>query len=109
MDADHSFYVKTIETHARTFLPLNISAVCSVSTLESSLNFVILKPPNFLDPKTVYYLLDFPPRDRLSRDLAVLQGCTTHLAPQIRKIDMQLSNLHLLVRIIPLTFLSYLG
>ena len=67
------------------------------TTLEHSLNFVILKPPNFLDPKTVYYLLDFLPlRDRLPRDLAVLQRCTTHLAPQIWKIDTQLSNLHLL-------------
>ena len=67
------------------------------TTLEPSLNFVILKPPNFLDPKTVYYLLDFLPlRDRLPRDLAVLQRCTTHSAPQIWKIDTQLSNLHLL-------------
>ena len=30
MGADYAFYVKTIETHARTFLPLNISAECSV-------------------------------------------------------------------------------
>jgi hypothetical protein len=30
MGADHLYYVKTIETHARTFLPLDISAVCSV-------------------------------------------------------------------------------
>jgi hypothetical protein len=30
MGADHSFYVKTIETHARAFLPLNISAVGTV-------------------------------------------------------------------------------
>ena len=27
MGADHSFYVKTIETHARTFLALNILAI----------------------------------------------------------------------------------
>ena len=27
MDADYSFYVKTIETYARTFLALNISAI----------------------------------------------------------------------------------
>ena len=27
IDANHSFYVKTIETHARTFLSLNISAI----------------------------------------------------------------------------------
>ena len=33
MGADHSFYVKTIETHARTFLPLNISAVGSVTQI----------------------------------------------------------------------------
>ena len=30
MGADHSFYVKTIETHARAFLPLNMSAIGSV-------------------------------------------------------------------------------
>ena len=30
MRADHSFYVKTIETHARGLLPLNISAIGSV-------------------------------------------------------------------------------
>ena len=30
MGAEHSFYVKTIETHSRAFLPLNISAVGSV-------------------------------------------------------------------------------
>ena len=30
MGADHSFYVKTIETHARAFLPLNISATGTV-------------------------------------------------------------------------------
>jgi hypothetical protein len=27
MDADYSFYVKTIETHARAFLALNILAI----------------------------------------------------------------------------------
>ena len=32
MSADHSFYVKTIETHARAFLPLNISAMGTVYT-----------------------------------------------------------------------------
>jgi hypothetical protein len=31
MSADHSFYVKTIETHARAFLPLNISDIGTVS------------------------------------------------------------------------------
>ena len=30
MGADHSFYVKTIETHARAFLPPNISAIGTV-------------------------------------------------------------------------------
>jgi hypothetical protein len=30
MGADHSFYVKTIETHARAFLSLNISAIGTV-------------------------------------------------------------------------------
>ena len=30
MDADYTFYVKSIETHVRAFLPLNISAVSSV-------------------------------------------------------------------------------
>ena len=29
----HFFKYKTIETNARTYLPLNISAVCSVKTL----------------------------------------------------------------------------
>ena len=27
MDADYSFYVKTIETYARAFLALNVSAI----------------------------------------------------------------------------------
>ena len=31
--ADHSFYVKTIETHARAFLPLSISAIGTVLAL----------------------------------------------------------------------------
>ena len=30
MGADYSFYVETIETHVRTFLPLNISAIDTV-------------------------------------------------------------------------------
>ena len=30
MDADYTFYVKIIETHARAFLPLNISAIGTV-------------------------------------------------------------------------------
>ena len=30
MGANYSFYVKTIETHARTFLPRNISAIAAV-------------------------------------------------------------------------------
>ena len=30
MGADYTFYVKSIETHVRAFLPLNISAVSSV-------------------------------------------------------------------------------
>ena len=30
MDAYYTFYVKSIETHVRTFLPLNISAINSV-------------------------------------------------------------------------------
>ena len=33
MDADYTFYVKSIETHVRAFLPLNISAVSSVACL----------------------------------------------------------------------------
>ena len=43
MDADYTFYVKSIETHVRAFLPLNISAVSSVtvgkSKVEISQNF----------------------------------------------------------------------
>ena len=31
MGADYSFYVKTIETHARAFLALNILAIISVN------------------------------------------------------------------------------
>ena len=31
MGADHSFYVKTIETHARAFLTLNILAIGRVN------------------------------------------------------------------------------
>ena len=30
MGADYAFYMKTIETHARAFLPLNISAAGTV-------------------------------------------------------------------------------
>ena len=30
IDADYTFYVKSIETHVRAYLPLNISAVSSV-------------------------------------------------------------------------------
>ena len=30
LGADHSFYVKIIKTHARAFLPLNISAIGTV-------------------------------------------------------------------------------
>ena len=33
MDADYSFYVKTIETYARAFLALNISVIGRVKTL----------------------------------------------------------------------------
>ena len=36
MGADYSFYVKTIETHAHAFLPLNISAVGSVCCIVAS-------------------------------------------------------------------------
>jgi hypothetical protein len=32
MGADYSFYVKTIETHARTFLALNILAIDRVNS-----------------------------------------------------------------------------
>jgi hypothetical protein len=32
MDADYSFYVKTIETHTREFLALNILAIGRVNT-----------------------------------------------------------------------------
>ena len=32
MGDDHSFYVKTIETHARAFLQLNISALGTVNS-----------------------------------------------------------------------------
>ena len=58
MGADHLFSVKTIETHARAFLPLNISAVCSVDILilvvEFQLfqvNLLIFIPSKLLDLK----------------------------------------------------------
>ena len=38
MIADYSFYVKTIQTHARAFLALNILAIGSVSNLKVDLN-----------------------------------------------------------------------
>ena len=34
MGAEYFFYMKSIETHARAFLPLNISAVGSVETIK---------------------------------------------------------------------------
>ena len=34
LGAEYLSYVKSIETHARTFLPLNISAVGSVDVLQ---------------------------------------------------------------------------
>ena len=37
MGADHSFYVKTIETHARAFLPINISAIGTVNAVKPQL------------------------------------------------------------------------
>ena len=37
LGANHSFYVKSIETHARTFLPLNISAIGTVLRFLQSL------------------------------------------------------------------------
>ena len=42
MGAAYSFYVKTIETHVRTFLPLNISAIGTVG---------IIKKANFVPPR----------------------------------------------------------
>ena len=36
MGADYTFYVKSIETHARAFFPLNISAVDSVHNVGSN-------------------------------------------------------------------------
>ena len=41
MGADYSFYVKTIETHACTFLPLNISAIGTVVNYVFELYFCI--------------------------------------------------------------------
>ena len=38
MGADYTFYVKTIETHARTFLPLNISQIGTVDSQTHRLN-----------------------------------------------------------------------
>ena len=54
MDADYAFYVKSIETHVRAFLPLNISAVSSVSeeTIHSGEKMI----PH-MEAKTVYFLI----------------------------------------------------
>ena len=40
LGAEYLSYVKSIETHARTFLPLNVSAVGSVFRLFSSLEYI---------------------------------------------------------------------
>ena len=42
MGADYSFYVKSIETHARTFLPLNISAIGTV-WMNSGMEVILVK------------------------------------------------------------------
>ena len=42
MGADYSFYVKIIETHARAFLPLNISAIGTVPCMPLWTGLVIL-------------------------------------------------------------------
>ena len=43
LGAEYLSYVKSIETHARTFLPLNISAVGSVNSLETT--YTLLELP----------------------------------------------------------------
>ena len=42
MDADYSFYVKTIETNVRAFLPLNISAIGTVSSKKPNFSLFML-------------------------------------------------------------------
>jgi hypothetical protein len=39
MGADYTFYVISIETHARTFLPVNFSAVGSVTVQQFYLHY----------------------------------------------------------------------
>ena len=41
MGADYSFHVKTIETHARTFLTLNILAIGRVNLIIIFLTFIV--------------------------------------------------------------------
>ena len=42
MSANHSFYVTTIETHARAFLPLNISVIGTVQGVSYSVIYFII-------------------------------------------------------------------
>ena len=51
MGADYSFYVKTIEIHARSFLTLNI---LSIGTVESEYVTRFEKNPNILGIKIIF-------------------------------------------------------
>ena len=42
MGADHTFYVKTIETQVRAFLPLNISTIGTVQGVSYSMIYFII-------------------------------------------------------------------
>ena len=68
MGADHSFYVKTIETHARTFLLLNISAIGTVFDLAKNRAPLSKKCRNQLDP----WMLSYKQIDFSKIDLLVL-------------------------------------
>ena len=59
MDADYTFYVKTIETHARAILPLNISAI---GTGHGVVSLVDKNQENFNDQKAKA-LQNIPPID----------------------------------------------
>ena len=54
MGADYLFYVKTIETHAHAFLPLNISAVGS-GFKETSCNKTLTNFESFIHQRLLRF------------------------------------------------------
>ena len=56
MGADYSFYVKTIETHARTFLALNILAIDRVERVLAIFNFKTCQKWQFAVKKVLSFM-----------------------------------------------------